>query len=493
MDQDMGMDLADDRRLAGNGRRSFLKVGAGAVAAMPFLGFAKGSASDRVRIGMIGCGNRSLALMEQFLRVPEVDLVALADPDTAQIDALKRHLAKEGIKLGPVAEFRDYRIMLERNDIDAVLIASPNHWHAMQAVDAMAAGKHAYVEKPVSHSIWESARLLAAEKRYGKVVAAGLQNRSDPGIKEAFEYLRTGALGKIQHIHVCGFRGRNPIGKRHTPLAPPATCDYNLWLGPAADLPILRDQMHYDWHWDWNTGNGEMGNQTPHELDLVQWLLGDAELPKAVRSIGGRFAWNDAGITPNLHVACYEQAGVPVTVEVNNLQISRTSKAGPARSGIRVGIIVRCEGGELRGGRGGMFAVGEDGKTRLKKFRGDAGAGHMANFIDAVRSESSGALAAPLKTGVDSAVVSHLANLSHCNGNAATHEEAARVVADKKDAGMVLEANRRQLAEWGMENPNYQLGQELVFDPGQYQVTSDVAESVLIQRDYRKGFEFPTI
>lgn len=487
------MDLAGEPGLAQNGRRSFLRVGACAVAGMPFLGFAKGSASDRVRIGMIGCGNRSLALMEQFLRVPGVDLVALADPDTAQIAALKRHLEKEAVKLGPLAEFRDYRIMLERNDIDAVLIASPNHWHAMHAVDAMAAGKHAYVEKPVSHSIWESVQLLEAEKRYGKVVAAGLQNRSDVGIKEAFEYLRTGTLGNIQHIHVCGFRGRDSIGKRDTPLAAPSSCDYNLWLGPAADLPILRDQMHYDWHWDWNTGNGEMGNQTPHELDLVQWLLGDTELPKAVRSIGGRFAWNDAGTTPNLHVACYEQAGVPVTVEVNNLQISRTSKAGPARSGIRVGIIVRCEGGELRGGRGGMFAVGEDGKTRLKKFRGDAGAGHMVNFIEAVRSESSAALAAPLKTGVDSAMVSHLANLSHCNGKTATHDEAERAVADKKDAGMVLAANRLQLAKWGIENPVYQLGQEMVFDPHRYEVTSDVAGSVLIKRDYRKGFEFPTI
>lgn len=470
-----------------------LKLCGWSALAAPLPGQRVVGANDTVRLGVIGCGGRALGLVEEFARVKQVAIVGLCDADTGQIGCLAREAADRHVELGGVAREQDYRKLLERADIDAVVIASPNHWHTLHAIEAMRAGKDVYVEKPVSHSLWEGRQLVAAERKYGRVVAAGLQNRSDAGPREAFRHVREGHLGRVVSIHVCCFRERQGIGRREQALKPPASVDYNLWLGPAADVPILRDQFHYDWHWVWNTGNGEIGNQTPHEIDMANWVAGDGPLPTAVRSIGGRFGWDDAGETPNLHTVWYELGGIPVTVEVNDLQLTPARKVAGIRDGIRVGLLVRCEGGELRGGRGGFYIVGPDGKRPARKFPGDGGAAHAANFIDAVRSRRRETIAADVVKAERAAAIAHLANISHRSGEAAGPEAVDEAVGANETVRRVLHDQAKQLADWGIERPAYTLGKAVAIDPAAVAVTTPGINPRLIRREDRREFAVPEV
>ena len=372
-------------------RRRFIQLAGLSALSAPLYGATKLGANETVRLGFISCGSRAEGLAEQFGKIKNVSIVALSDPDTERMEKFRARIGKAGNSSEAPALYRDYRHLLEQRDIDAVVIASPNHWHALHAIHAMQAGKDAYLEKPVTYNLWEGRQLIAAEKTTGRIIAAGFQNRSDRGIKNGFQFVHEGNLGAIKRVHACCFRNRKSIGKQAERLKPPSTCDYNLWLGPAADVPIYRPRFHYDWHWIFNTGNGDMGNQCPHELDIAQWVLGDKPLPKAIQAFGGRFGWNDAGNTPNMISSWYEVDGTPCIIEVNDMHISPDRNAAGLRDGIRVGIIVHCEGGQLRGGRGGMYAVGEDGKSKLEKFPGDGGAVHGCSrriFVDDFHSAS---------------------------------------------------------------------------------------------------------
>ncbi|MEX1115417.1 MAG: Gfo/Idh/MocA family oxidoreductase, partial [Akkermansiaceae bacterium] len=394
-------------------RRHLMKLCGLAALARPCYGQ---SANNTVRIGMIGCGRRANDLAGQFLKIKDVAIVALSDPDPAQMEALASRIGKKDVNSAALRKFQDYRKLLESPDIDAVVVATPNHWHTLHAIHSMQAGKDVYLEKPVTHELWEGRQLVAAEEKYGRIIAAGFQSRSDPGTRDGIQFVQEGNLGKILSVHVCCFKGRDSIGVRKSPLTPPPNIDYNLWLGPAADLPIFRSEFHYDWHWAWNTGNGDVGNQTPHEIDIANRILGDGPLPKQIRCFGGRFGWNDAGETPNLQVANYEHAGVPVIIEVNNLKLSPTRNNSGARDGIRIGVVAYCEGGQLRGGLGGMYAVGEDGKKPIEKFPGNGGAGHQENFINAVRSRRHADIASRIVPAERAAAIAHLANISYRTG-----------------------------------------------------------------------------
>mgnify|MGYP005865709533 CR=1 FL=1 len=222
-------------------RRRFIQtLGASALATFPSLGAV--GANDRIRLGVIGCGGRGSGLAKQFQGLSDVEIVALCDADTDHMEKLARSLKSKP------ALIQDYRKLLERDDIDGVIIASPNHWHALHTIHACQAGKDVYVEKPVTHRLEEAAPMIAAAEKYDRIVQAGTQNRSDKGLIEAFDFIQKGEIGKITAIRGLCYRNRQSIGaKRDTPLTPPATCDYDLWLGPAEDLPIMRPKLHYDW------------------------------------------------------------------------------------------------------------------------------------------------------------------------------------------------------------------------------------------------------
>ncbi len=475
-------------------RRKFISLAGGSALAVSLSG-AKGlGANERIRVGIIGGGIRSLTLTGQFWNIPGVEVAAICDADRAQFTSLIDRVKKRwDIDISKVDYYQDYRKVYARKDIDAVVICAPNHWHTLMAIEAMEAGKHVYMEKPVTHNLWEGKQLLAAEKKYGKIVAAGTQNRSDPGIRDGFRYVNEGNLGKILSAHACCFKNRDSIGDRLAkPLVAPSTMDYNLWLGPAQDEPILRPSIHYDWHWIWNTGDGDIGNQAPHEIDMLCWLLGDGDLPNKISSFGGRFGWKDAGETPNMHTAWYEYGGVPCYIEVNDLKLAPDRNTPSMRDKVRIGNVIRCEGGELRGGRGGMYAVAEDGRTTLKKFPGDSGKTHQQNFIDAVRAGSSKGLRAPLKVSVKSAAIAHYANVSHRSGGDALEKRLRNQVKDDKILNTILDEQSTQLKSWGIDKPTYTRGQILRVNPKSGDIRNEGLEA-LVRPPYRGKFKVPEL
>lgn len=473
-------------------RRRFIKtVGATALATFGFPALGAAGANERVRLGLIGCGLRGGQLLKQFNNMKDIEFVAIADPDTEHLDKVAA-MAGEGNRPMP-DKIQDYRKLLERPDIDAVVIASPNHWHALHTIHACQAGKDVYVEKPVTHHLGEHAVMLEAEKTHKRIVQAGTQNRSEVGLKEAFDAMRAGELGAIVSARGLCYRNRASIGKIDTALTPPASLNYDLWLGPAADQPLMRPQLHYDWHWDYNTGDGDMGNQGPHELDLIAMALGDPELPKSMRSFGGRFAWNDAGNTANMHTSWFEMGGVPVIFEVNNLWMNPGTNSSPAFKSLRVGVIITCEKGEFRGGRGGGQFVSLDGKDRMKRFAGDGGSNHPRNFIDAIRSRRSQDLAAPLWASCRSAVLSHMANISHRAGEEAAVASIREAMPDQKELHEVLETQVAHLSRWDIDadKTQFTLGQQVTIDPKTARVTGDLAGSPLEAPVHREGYALP--
>jgi len=478
-------------------RRRFIKTaGASALVTLGFPALGGVGANERVRLGLIGCGWRGGQLFKQFndpKLVKNIEFVALSDPDTENMEKVAAMAENGGGD--KLARHRDYRKLLEDPDIDAVVVASPNHWHALHMIHACQAGKDVFLEKPVTHHLGEHAVMLAAEKKFQRIIQAGTQNRSEVGLKEAFDAMRAGELGAIVSARGLCYRNRDSIGILNSPLTPPSSVDYNLWLGPARDQPIMRPKFHYDWHWNFNTGDGDMGNQGPHELDLIAMALGDPQPPTSMRSFGGRFAWNDAGDTANMHTSWFELGDVPVIFEVNNLWVRPGTNAAPAFKSLRVGVVITCEKGEFRGGRGGGQWFSPDGKERLKRFAGDGGSTHAQNFIDAVRSRRSQDLAAPLSASCKSAVLSHMANISYRAGEAASVADVRKSLRDQAELHEVLDTQVEHLGRWDIdpEKTRFTLGREVTLNPATGRLTGELAGSELEAPAHRAGFELPDL
>ena len=481
-------------------RRDFLKTSA-ASAAVAGLGLstaraAKESANGDLRVGLIGCGGRGGQLLQWLAVAKGCQVVALCDADKKAVESKASKWKK--VKGNEPAIFTDFRKLLDQQDIDAVVIASPNHWHSLMAIQALQAGKHVYVEKPVCHNIWEGRQMLAAAKKYGKIIAAGFQNRSDKGLREAMPIIHEGKYGKITQARGLCYRARNSIKKLDTPLTPPETVDYNLWLGPAADQPIMRPRFHYDWHWDFNTGNGDMGNQGPHEMDLLQWALGNPKHPQKVKSFGGRFGWDDAGNTFNMQVALFDFGNnVPVIFEVRNLYQRKNHGAGKFRKGPGVGVIITMEDAEYRGGRN-AGAFYDKKNNKISDHAGDGGKTHMQNFVDAVHNNDPGSLRANIENSFYSSCMSHLANISAMTGQDANASEVASNLANNDLASECFKRFSEQLDVWEVDTNKtpWKLGSELTFDGNAEQFTAGDtkdAANKLIRREDRKPFVVPTI
>ncbi len=416
--------------------------------------FAKSNTSESdLRLALIGAGGRGNNLANFVLNTNGARLVAFCDADQKHLEQSANNFEeKSGQK---VERYIDYRKLLERDDIDGVLIATPNHWHALMTIHACQAGKHVYVEKPVCHTMWEGRRMTEAATKYNRVVAAGFQNRSMHGIRDALSLVRNGELGPIKQVRGLCYRDRKSIGIRQTPLSSPKSVDYDLWLGPAADLPIMRNSFHYDWHWVFNTGNGDMGNQGPHELDIIRMVLGDPKHPTKITSFGGRFGWNDAGNTPNMQCALFDFGNnIPVIFEVRNLYQKDQPELGCYQPGPKVGIIVTCENGEYRGGRGGGAFYDPNGEI-IRKFEGEPDELCMQNFIDAVHSSDQTAVNSSVESAYYSACLSHLANIAiHCGNDVSETELSENLVQHGEGGKLGSECMQRfsdQLKLWKVD------------------------------------------
>lgn len=478
-------------------RRDFNKtVFLGASSTVLSMPLRAKSANDRVNVAVVGLGNKGNGLVNDAMRTERARLVALCEVDSNRLEKAAARVEKEfGVK---VDTYKDLRAVLDRKDVDAVVLATPNHWHALQTILACQARKDVYVEKPVCHTLWEGIKMQEAARKYGRIVQSGLQNRSDPGLQEAFQWIHAGNLGKITLVRSIVYDNRTSIGKRDTPLVPPDSCDYNLWLGPARDELIYRSRFHYDWHWDWNTGNGDFGNQGIHELDLARWVMGDPGHPESVFSYGGRFAWNDAGETPNMQNASFAWKGrVPLIFELRNLWVDPETNAAENYKGRRMGLIVSCEEGELRCGRGGGMCYDLKGK-RIRSFKGDSGLQHFPAFINAVLTRKQSDVACTLEDGYLSSCLAHLANASYLTGRLASRGEVADSVAG--DALMAESHDRlvTHLNRWEghLNGEPWTLGRRLGFDPRAERFTEGgdaSAANELLRRDYRSSFEVPEI
>ena len=371
----------------------------------------RGVNSD-IRVGIVGIGWKGGDHVKEFMRIPGVRVVALCDADLDRTLESKELLKKEQ---QTVAVYQDYRDLLDDKGVDAVVLATPNHWHALMTIWACEAGKDVYVEKPVSWDIWEGQRMLEAEKKYGRIIQAGTQHRSMPEFDEGLAYLREGHVGEIQGVHSIYYRFRESIGKINGPQKIPASVDFDLYQGPAPMTGLLREKLHYDWHWQWPTGNGDMGNIAAHSTDDVRRIMGDDRQPKRVLSIGGRFVHDDDGETANQHLAIHDYGDFPVFVEIRNLPHKTGLKQMDNVKNVRQGNIIFCEDGYMTVGRGGANLYDKSGK-RLKSWQSDGGKAHASNFIEAVRNQDRNTLNCPLELGVKAGELFHMANLSYRSG-----------------------------------------------------------------------------
>lgn len=375
---------------------------------------AAGSANGDIRVAVVGLNGKGAQHVEAFRKIPGVRVAALCDVDS---EVLARHRQKFDARGEKVATYIDYRLLLEDSSIDAVIIVTPNHWHALMAIWGCQAGKDVYLEKPTSHTVWEGRKVIEAAQKYNRIVAAGTQSRSDPALQEAFAYLQAGHLGKIQWAHGLCYKSRENIGRTSGPQRVPSSIAYDLWCGPAPLSAPRRNtpkwgSVHYDWHWFWNYGGGDIANQGIHEMDMCRWALGERGLPPTVMSIGGRFGHADDAETPNTQLAVFGYAAAPLIFEVRGLPRKTGEKAMDAHRGIRVGLTVQCEHGYFAGGAGGGGLYDKNG-AKIKQFSSAGGGGHQANFIAAVRSRNAALLNAPIVEGHLTSTLSNMANISY--------------------------------------------------------------------------------
>jgi predicted dehydrogenase len=364
-------------------------------------------ANERINVAVLGLGMRGPVHIRNLGTSANCRIVYVCDADTARAQAAIDHARESNGGVEPKFE-QDFRRILDDREVDVVTIAMPNHWHSPMAMWAMLAGKDVYVEKPLSHDMSEGRRVIEIAKQTRQVCQHGSQMRSNPGIMDAIEYLRSGALGRIQVSRGLCYKPRPSIGKVSSPQSPPSTVDYDLWCGPGPLAPIMRKKFHYDWHWFWDFGNGDIGNQGIHEIDLARWALGTDAAPKSVLTAGGRFGYDDNGQTPNTVVSSFDYGNDQprLIVEVRGLPTKPFHTNG-------VENVVECEHGFLVSpSYAKAVAYDRDGNI-LKTFEGGGDANHFNNFLSVVRSRRMNDLHAPAIEGQRSCALLHMANISY--------------------------------------------------------------------------------
>ena len=495
-------------------RRSFLNrsTGAGLALGIPSIIRAEQSThsvgpNETIRLAMVGLGDttavggvggRGHQLIPRLREIPGAKIVALCDVDQAHLDR-EVHAFKD--RSEKVATHTDLRRVFDDKTIDAVVIALPNHWHALATIWAAQAGKDVYVEKPFSHNLWEGQQMVAAARKYGRMVQVGTQNRSSTLLREAFDFLRAGQIGAIRYAHALVYRARDGIGRVDAPTPLPATVDYDLWCGPAPKTPLLRKQLHYEWHWFWDTGNGEIGNNGIHVIDVCRWALGQNQPPPRALSIGGRFAFNDCGETANTQIALLDYHPAPLICEVRN--VSRTRNGAPMGRfrNRNHGIVIDCEGGYFAGDASGGAVFDREGK-KIKDIPNDGGSRslettHLANFVAAVRSRKASDLAADAFQGHLSAACFHMANISHRLGRQTPPEAIRSSIEGNGELTDAFERCREYLRENGVDlgATLATLGPWVTFDPKEEQFVREFAGEAnkLARRTYRKPFVVPEV
>ncbi|MBI4586464.1 MAG: Gfo/Idh/MocA family oxidoreductase [Planctomycetes bacterium] len=434
-------------------RRDFLKTttsitAAAAIGLSPF-GKARADANDTIRAAVIGLHGRGGSHVDGFQHQKGVEVAALCDVDENVLEKAAREFEKRTGK--KVATYTDLRRLLEDKSIDVVGIATPNHWHSLAAIWACQAEKDVYVEKPCSHNIFEGRQLVNAAQYHKRIVQHGTQIRSSEAIREAMKLLQEGVIGDVYLAKGLCYKRRNSIG-RTKEEPPPKGVHYDLWLGPAPARPFTRNRFHYNWHWHWDYGNGDIGNQGVHQMDIARWGLG-VGLPEKAQSMGGHFLFDDDQETPNTQIAAFGYPGdkphkkkmlvFEVRHWLTNLEGGKEGKGGIGVGNLFLGSEGTMEIPSYSSYRVFLGEKREPGPSR------EAGGDHFANFIAAVRQRDPKILNAPIEEGHLTSALCHLANVA------------------------------------------YRLGRTLTFNPKAENFNGDAEANALLTRDYRKPFEVP--
>jgi len=473
-------------------RRSFIRRsaavagGMGAAVVWPAASWANVvGANNDIRVAVVGLGGKGRQHAGVFNKMKGVRVVALCDPDG-------QRLAQAAKPFKKVDRYTDYRKLLEDKDIDAVCTASCNHWHAPVTVWGCEAGKDIYVEKPVCHTIWEGQRMIEAARKHDRIVQSGTQLSSGEGCKEGFAYIREGHIGKIVLSRGLCYENRRSIGRVTKPTPIPNHIDYDLWCGPAPKKPLMRSRLHYDWHWIWDTGNGDLGNQGIHHMNMARLAIGEDKLAPAVISMGGRFGWNDDGETANTQILFFDYKPVPIVFEVTGMPMKKGTRTRAHYKGIRCGNVVHCEGGYYAFGEFGGGAAHDSNGKKIKQFKARGAGNHQQNFIDAVRSRQREELTAEIADGHVSSSLCHMGNISHLLGK---QTEPDRIVEELKGHRGMPDAFERFQAhldanEIDISKEKAALGPLLAFDPEKEVFTGPHAgaANALMTKTYRKEF-----
>ena len=478
-------------------RRDFLTSAAATAAGLTLAGGSKAFAAKdaaQIRVGQIGVrsqGNNHLrSLGAQVFAICDVDQQVLEDRAASYTERVGHD----------VERFTDYREMLEKADVDAVSIATPNHTHSLIAIAAIEAGKDVYVEKPVSHNVWEGRQLVAAARKHNQLVQCGTQSRSSPSLQAAVKWVQGGGLGEIQYAIGTCYKPRKAIGQRAEPLAIPDTLNYDLWCGPAEKRELMRPQLHYDWHWDWNTGNGDMGNQGIHQMDIARWFLGEDRLAPRTVSVGGRLGYEDAADTPNTQVVYHAYEKAPLIFETRGLPRSKAAQAKWGDSmdrfrGSGIGVIVQCEGGHVVIPSYSQAIAYDRTGAEVKGWQG--GANHHQNWLGAIAAGDPAMLSGEIQEGHLSSALCHTGGVSHLLGEQTVASDIAERFAGDPLMSSSLERMLGHLRANDVDvdsDPGaLTLGPWLEVDTETEQFVGNEAADALRTREYRAPFRVPDL
>ena len=484
-------------------RRKVLKYGAGFGAALAWPNSRVLGANDDIRVGVVGINGRGKSHISAWEGAKGVRVSALCDVDPAVLDArVSKSSDKQGIS---VKAFSDMREMFDSNEIDAFSTATPNHWHTLSGFWAIQAGKDAYVEKPISHNVWEGRQLVKLARKENKICQGGTQSRSMGGVQAAVKFVHDGKLGKIKFVKGLCYKPRASIGLGGGGKIPAGT-DYDLWCGPAPlEEPLGRKRFHYDWHWFYAYGNGDMGNQGIHQMDVARWFLNEPKIAPRTLSIGGRLGYEDDGETPNTQIVYHDYDKAPLIFETRGLPKDKASQESnwgknmnkpeefPDQGGIAV--VVVCEGGNVYVSSGGKVIITDDKGKTMENPESIKTESIFDNFISAVRSRKREDLYADCEETHVSSALCHTGLISHQMGDQVHDDEVRERIKDDSLLTDRYASMEEHLGQNGvnLNESTISMGPMLKFNPETewFEGNGDLDDKAnrLATREYRKPYE----
>jgi predicted dehydrogenase len=420
-------------------RRTFFQGAAAALSAARVIG-----ANDRINVGLIGIGGRGTAHLNAYIKISDCQVAALCDVNQAARERAQARL--QNATSMKAKEYKTMRELFADKEIDAVSIATPNHWHALATIWACQAGKDVYVEKPASYNVHESWRMVEVARQTNRMVQVGSQSRSLPTMIRAMQLLHDGAIGKVYMSKGLCFKRRKSIGK--TPVEPvPPGLDWSEFLGPAPMRPYTKNRFAYNWHWFWDTGNGDIGNQGIHQMDICRWGLGGVGMPKSAVSTGGKYVYDDDQETPNTQLATLDYGDKEIVFDVRG--ILSGPEAGNAVKGVNsIGnLFLGSDGWMWTSGNGFRVYKGEKNELAMdeeSKSEEDSTVRHMKNLLAACRSRNYHDLTADVEIGATSAALVHFANISYRVGRKVFWDDAKKSFVNDAEANKLLTRDYRK-------------------------------------------------